>query len=289
MTATMREISPGNVHMNYFRVLLQHLTQPSCVYTQTLISRLSYFRMQMASPTQVLPLQSNCSNCSSDWPDTGSPSACWGRHFWPGHTHKGTWKHQDHGLHTRDCITTLSTQIPAQPRLCRQSHEHQSSPYIIDTPCRFKCFERFPPLINSLSLLFPSILRDCDDSMKESLAATLGHLQGCCPGVGQAKGREAISWGGAQQPRAKPTRGGSWTICGSCGRGQHVAKAVDLPGTSPSIPTWQSSRLAVVVERQRWSLLAPTGQQSVDRVQAIAHASWGGPCQRPATRLLVTD
>ena len=175
MTATMREISPGNVHMNYFRVLLQHLTQPSCVYTQTLISRLSYFRMQMASPTQVLPLQSNCSNCSSDWPDTGSPSACWGRHFWPGHTHKGTWKHQDHGLHTRDCITTLSTQIPAQPRLCRQSHEHQSSPYIIDTPCRFKCFERFPPLINSLSLLFPSISRDCDDSMMESLAAALRH------------------------------------------------------------------------------------------------------------------
>ena len=110
-----------------------------------------------------------------DWPDAGSPSACWGRHFWPGHTRKGTWKHQDRGLHTCDWITTLGTQILTQPRLCRQSHEHQSSPYIIDTRCRFKCFKRFPLLINSLSLLFPSIPRDCDDSMKDSLAAALRH------------------------------------------------------------------------------------------------------------------
>ena len=90
MTAAMREISPGTVHMNYIRVLLQHLTQPSCMYAETLISRLSYFRTQMASPTQVLPWQNNCSDCWSDWPDAGSPSACWGRHSWPGHTRKGT-------------------------------------------------------------------------------------------------------------------------------------------------------------------------------------------------------
>ena len=59
--------------------------------------------------------------------------------------------------------------------LLGQSHQHQSSPYKMDTRCRFKCFERFPPLINSLSLLLPSIPRDCDDSMKDSLAAALRH------------------------------------------------------------------------------------------------------------------
>ena len=97
--------------------------------------------------------------------------------------------------------------------------------------------------------------------------------EGRGPGVGQAKGRGAIGRRGAQQLRAEPTRGGGWTIRGSCGGGQHVAKAVDLPGTSPSIPTRRSSLPAVVQERRRRSLLAPAGWQSVDRVQAVARAS----------------
>ena len=67
-----------------------------------------------------------------------------------------------------------------------------------------------------------------------------------------------------------PTRGGGRTIRGSCGRGQHVTKAVDLPGTNPSLPTRRSSLPAVVQECRRRSLLAPSGRQSVDRVQAIA-------------------
>ena len=77
----------------------------------------------------------------------------------------------------------------------------------------------------------------------------------------------------AEEGPSNPKPSGGWTIRGACGRGQHVAKAVDLPGTSPSIPTRRSSLPAVVQERRRRSLLAPTGQQSVNRVQAITCAN----------------
>lgn len=53
----------------------------------------------------------------------------------------------------------------------------------------------------------------------------------------------------------------------------------------PSIPTRRSG----LQERRRWLLLAVSVRQSVDRVQGIARARGGSPCQRAGTQLQVTD
>ena len=126
--------------------------------------------------------------------------------------------------------------------LLHQSHQHQSSPYKIDTRCRFKRFERFPLLINSLSPLFPSIPRDCDDSMKDSLAAALRHTREQAQRTYNrrtANEKKAAALELARQPNPRWRSDNSWVLWQRTAR--YKSRRSSWDESKPSYPTIKSA------------------------------------------------
>ena len=117
--------------------------------------------------------------------------------------------------------------------------------------------------------------------------ATSERKEGCCPGVGQAKRRRgAIGWGchsGSNNLDSSQLDVAVGEFVGLVAEDSTLQKQSIF--LCPSIPTRRSG----LQERRRWLLLAVSGRQSVDRVQGIARARGGSPCQRAGIQLQVTD